>query len=111
MNRIDFDNILSNQKEITFSEAYKQITRVTKICGFLNTQGYDPKETSVKPLKSTNKGRAEIKLIEPDDTYSFYLKKDEDGDTPYSRIKTWFGVYDKYLVKNIGKGCAIVLEK
>jgi hypothetical protein len=111
MNRSDFDNILLNQIEIPFDEAYKQITKVTKICGFLNLGGYDSTETLVKPTKSTNKGRAEIKLIEPNNTYSFYLKKDEDGNIPYSNKRSWFGVHDKYLIKNIGRGCAYVFEK
>lgn len=110
MNRNDFDNILSNQKEISFSDAYRQLTKVTKVCGFLNLKGYDQTEILVKATRSTNKGRAEIKLIEADDTYRFYFKKDETGHIPYSNDRAWFGSYDKYLIKNIGKGCAYVLE-
>jgi len=66
-----FNNIISNQTEISFDVARKQIKKVTKICGFLNLRGYESLETPVKPVQV----RGEIRLIEPNDTYSVYLKR------------------------------------
>jgi hypothetical protein len=102
-----FNNIISNQTEISFDVARKQIKKVTKICGFLNLRGYESLETPVKPVQV----RGEIRLIEPNDTYSVYLKKDEDGHIPYSKHRKWFGEYNEYLIENIGKGCAYVFKK
>ncbi len=102
-----FNNIINNQNEISFVVARKQIVNVKKICGFLNLRGYDPKETNVTPEKF----RGEIRLMQPDNTYSVYLKSDEDGYIPYSKERKWFGQYNNYLILNIGKGCAYVFEK
>lgn len=102
-----FNNIVSNQTEISFTAARRNLKKVTKICGFLNLRGYDPTETLVKPVQEYG----ELRLIEPNNTYSVYLKKDEDGHIPYSRHHQYFGEYNNYLILNIGKGCAYVFEK
>lgn len=106
MNRKDFDNIVKSQTEITFDNARKKILKVVKICGFLNLRGYDPIEKSVKPTRY----RSEIQLIEDNDTYSIHLSKHEDGVIPYANYSSWYGVYENYLIKNIGSDCATVME-
>jgi hypothetical protein len=102
-----FNDIIDYQSEISFGYAHKQIMKVKKICGFLNPVCYDPIETNVTPERHGN----EIRLIQPNGTYSVYLKSNENGFIPYSSERKWFGEYSNYLVLNIGKGCAYVFEK
>jgi hypothetical protein len=106
MNREDFNKIVLNQVKVTTKkDLVNAYSSIFKVCSTLNLKAYTENNKWVKPVKEYN----EIRLIEQDDTYSYFLKLKDPFDT-ISIVKVWYGKYDKYLIKNIGDNCHIVYE-
>ena len=104
MNQIDFNNIVSNQTEITnHKTVVEYYQKITKRCGFLNQKGYNDSEYNITPIKEHD----EIRLIQDNDTYSDYIKIRSNN---FHTVKVSYGINDKYLIKNIGDDCHTVYE-
>jgi len=106
MQRSQFDNIVSNQIEVTNHKVIvKYFKRITKRCGFLNLKGYDNSEFNITPCLEYG----EIRLIEPDDCYSDYINIRPKSELGYSP-KKWYGINGNYFIKNIGDDCQTIYE-
>jgi len=107
MDKIKFDQIVSNQTEITdHKKIVKYYKKIIKLCGFINLKDYYDLEYDLKPI--TEYG--EVRLCIDDVTYIEYINIKEPYQ--YNHItKVSYGLsVNKYLIKNIGDGCHKVFE-
>jgi hypothetical protein len=104
MEKIEFDKIVSDQKKVNNSKLIVDYYKKTiKKCGFLNLSGYDNRECDIKP----DIEYGEVRLFEPDDCYSDYIKIKSPIQEGSMR---WYGINDNYFIINIGDDCHIVYK-
>jgi hypothetical protein len=106
MDREEFNRIVSNQTKVTTKkDLVNTYSSIFKVCSIMNMRGYTVNNRNVKPIKAYN----EIRLVQEDNTYSYFLKLDDLFDS-ISIVDVWYGKYDKYLIKNVGDDCHIIYE-
>lgn len=100
MEKNEFDIIVSDQKQVNDVKlVIKYYKRIIKKCGFFNLRGYDDTECDIKPCVEYG----EVRLIEPDDCYSEYIKVKSPIE-----YKRWYGLNGNYFIVNIGNDCQTV---
>ena len=116
MNRSEFDKIVDGQTRITDpKEIVKNYKKVGKRCGFLNSTGYDDRESNLTPVTEYGEVRL-IEIYQGEEQYSDYVKIKNPiddwvigGGHRGGRNEKWYGVNGDYLIVNIGpSGCHTV---